>query len=396
MKRILISFLVLAIAFMIAAPATAMGKAPVKGETARASTTISPILTNAQTDKLRVGIAWIPLLGLCENPSRMLESTNPGFIKGFEVDFGRAIAAAIGAPDIEWIPVDPTQRFNYLDLPIANPDHVDVSILLGTYTSDRDINRLDDNGNPTGKGYEFGTTYLYDGTNVYMDPNRGPDINGKYNIIVGAETSNLPDLQNLKATPNWPPNWEIEIATDFDAALGGFLDGTYNGKTIHGWASDKLVLIALKELIAPGAPWIMYFPGVIGKAALSPIVKEGDLNWLEVVRWTINVLIEAEEKGYTKANIYGEAPYDWGPTVPGLDPDWARKVIAAVGNYGEIWDSNLGKHGNTFMVTTSNPDLPPLNASPHAKRLWRPQLATISRGRNELWTNGGLLFSPSF
>lgn len=144
----------------------------------------------------------------------------------------------------------------------------------------------------------------------------------------------------------------------------------------------------------------MYFPASIGKSPMGMVVKEGDQNWLELTRWVFNVLIAAEEAGYTSTNL---PPDNWGPTIPGLNystgearQSWAKDVIAAVGNYEDIWNRNLGKYGNTFMVVSSKPDLPPLNASPNAKKLWRPQTATVSRGINEVWTNGGLHYSAPF
>ena len=123
-------------------------------------------------------------------------------------------------------------------------------------------------------------------------------------------------------------------------------------------------------------------PEIISKEPLAPLVRHGDNEWADVVRWTLNALIAAEELGVTSANVaeLSAAPGDK-PEVNrllgtedtlgemlGLDADWAARAIAAVGNYGEIFEGNIGE---------STP-------------------IGLARGLNAQWTDGGLLYSPPF
>jgi general L-amino acid transport system substrate-binding protein len=111
------------------------------------------------------------------------------------------------------------------------------------------------------------------------------------------------------------------------------------------------------------------------KELLAPVVREGDGRLLTIVGWTIFATIEAEELGISAGDA--DANANWSPSsalfdLPasaklGLAPDWARNVIRAIGNYAQIYDRNLGP-GNVRMA----------------------------RGLNELWTRGGLLYSPPF
>jgi general L-amino acid transport system substrate-binding protein len=120
-------------------------------------------------------------------------------------------------------------------------------------------------------------------------------------------------------------------------------------------------------------------PEVISKEPLSPAVRKGDAAWFDLVRWTLNLLIDAEEMGIDSANLERAVKSAKGEDTRllldlegrssaalGLEPGWSRRVIAQVGNYAEIFDRNLG------------------NQSP----------LRIKRGLNALWQNGGLLYAP--
>jgi general L-amino acid transport system substrate-binding protein len=121
-------------------------------------------------------------------------------------------------------------------------------------------------------------------------------------------------------------------------------------------------------------------PEIISKEPLGPAVRQGDDEWADVTRWVLNVLIAAEEAGLTQANVKGHANKagsnvdinrmvgtegDFGSMI-GLDKQWAVRAISAVGNYGEIFERNIG-------VNT------PLG---------------LARGLNAQWTNGGILYAP--
>jgi general L-amino acid transport system substrate-binding protein len=123
-------------------------------------------------------------------------------------------------------------------------------------------------------------------------------------------------------------------------------------------------------------------PEIVSKEPLGPLVRHGDHEWEDIVRWTLNALITAEEFGVTSANVEELAS---GPTdspevnrllgtegnlgeMIGLDADWAVRAISAVGNYGEVFEKNIGEKT-------------PIG---------------LARGLNALWTDGGILYSPPF
>jgi general L-amino acid transport system substrate-binding protein len=121
-------------------------------------------------------------------------------------------------------------------------------------------------------------------------------------------------------------------------------------------------------------------PEIISKEPLGPAVRQGDDQWADVTRWVLNVLIAAEEAGLTQGNVAGHAAKagsnvdinrmvgtegDFGSMI-GLDKQWAVRAISAVGNYGEIFERNIGV--NTGLG--------------------------LARGLNAQWTNGGILYSP--
>jgi general L-amino acid transport system substrate-binding protein len=120
---------------------------------------------------------------------------------------------------------------------------------------------------------------------------------------------------------------------------------------------------------------------VLSKEPLGPVVPLGDDQWFNVVKWTVYATIEAEELGITQANVADMAATSENPVVLrllggegelgallGLENDWVVNVISAVGNYGEIYDRNLGP-GTPF---------------------------NLDRGLNSLWTEGGLLYAPPY
>ena len=126
----------------------------------------------------------------------------------------------------------------------------------------------------------------------------------------------------------------------------------------------------------------MVFPEIVSKEPLGPLVRQGDDQWADIARWTLNALITAEELGVTQANV-GEMAAAAGdhPEINrmlgtegslgemiGLDAQWAVRAIAAEGNYAEIFDRYIG------------PDSP----------------LGLGRGLNALYTDGGILYSPPF
>ena len=147
------------------------------------------------------------------------------------------------------------------------------------------------------------------------------------------------------------------------------------------YTTDASGLAATRSTFeAPGDHVIL--PEIISKEPLGPATRHGDDRWSDVVRWVLNATITAEELGVTQANVDdlakggGNNPEvkrllgaegDLGAML-GMEKDWAHKVIKAVGNYGEIFDRNIG------------PSTP----------------IGLERGLNALWNQGGLIYSPPF
>ena len=139
-------------------------------------------------------------------------------------------------------------------------------------------------------------------------------------------------------------------------------------------------LLASVRAIANNPADYVVLPETISKEPLSPTVRQGDSNWRDILSWTVYTLIAAEEKGVTQANVdeqlKSEDPEiqrmlgvngDLGPML-GLDNKWGYNIIKSLGNYAELFDRNLGPETRLGL----------------------------SRGPNELWTKGGLLYSPPF
>jgi len=146
-----------------------------------------------------------------------------------------------------------------------------------------------------------------------------------------------------------------------------------------GWTTDKSGLIGNSQLLPNPADYVI-LDATMSKEPLGPLVRHGDDNWFDIVMWTVFCTIQAEELGITSENVDeflgSEDPVvlnllgiegDLGQAM-GLNNDFCLQVIEQVGNYGEIYDANLG------------PDT----------------AINLPRGINALWTDGGLLYSPPF
>jgi general L-amino acid transport system substrate-binding protein len=147
------------------------------------------------------------------------------------------------------------------------------------------------------------------------------------------------------------------------------------------YTTDASGLAATRSTFeAPGDHVIL--PEIISKEPLGPLVRHGDSDWADIVRWTLNAQIIAEEFGITAANVAEKAAAatdnpevnrllgtegEYGAMM-GLSKDWAVKVISAVGNYGEVFERNIG-------VNTP---------------------VGLARGLNALWTQGGILYAPPY
>ena len=298
--------------------------------------------------------------------------TDAGF-EGFDIDYCRALAAAVlGDPEaVEYVALTPEQRFTALQA-----GEIDVLIRNTTWTSTRD----------GAEGAAFTTTTFYDGQAMMVPSDAGItsiDQLQDATICLTAGTTTEQNLADRMADiPHTPQTFE-ENAQVQDAFLAGQCDA---------WTSDASQLAGIRSNWpdAEGGPEALtILDEIFSKEPLGPAVPDGESEWYDVVNWVVLATIEAEELGVSSENIdemlqsedqavrrlLGQpAEGDEGTAVVdhgfGVDPDVTVEVIRAVGNYGEIYERNVG--ANTPL------------------QLEREGTA------NALWTEGGLHYSPPF
>ena len=282
---------------------------------------------------------------------------------GFDVSVCRAVAAAVlGDPSaVEFVPTTGKTRFTALA-----SGEIDMLARNTTWTFSRDVDLK----------FTFVGVNYYDGQGFMVPKALGvssaKDLDGATVCIQTGTTTelNLADFfraNNISYEP-------VPIETNAEAQQ------QYLAGACDVYTTDASGLAATRATFeAPGDHTLL--PEIISKEPLGPLVRHGDDEWGDVVRWTLNALITAEELGVTSANVAEMASGSGNPEVKrllgtegtlgemlGLDADWAQKAIATQGNYGEIFAKNIGEET-------------PIG---------------LSRGLNAQWTNGGLLYSPPF
>ncbi|HJP71748.1 MAG TPA: amino acid ABC transporter substrate-binding protein [Candidatus Limnocylindria bacterium] len=282
---------------------------------------------------------------------------------GFDVDFCRAIAAAVfGDPEaVEFRPVSADGRPTALQ-----SGEVDVLIRNTTWTVTRD----------TTWGL-FAPTTFYDGQGMMVRADAGietlADLSGATICVQTGTTTelNLADVfaaQGIDFTP-LPFGDDTQTYQAYD-------DGQCDAVT-----SDRSQLLAQRTALSTPDDHVI-LNEVMSKEPLGPVVPLGDDAWFNIVKWVVFATFEAEEQGITQDNVADMASTSENPVVQrllgaanpelgeglGLEPDWVVNVISAVGNYGEIYDRHLGP-GTPFE---------------------------LERGPNALWTDGGLLYAPPY
>lgn len=293
--------------------------------------------------------------------------TTPGFFapdsngkwQGFFIDYGRALSIAVfGNPDkVEFTNSSPQQR-----LPALQSGEFDVLLSGVTVTISRAFKL----------GFHFGPTLFYDGQGILVRKDLGvtkaADLDG---ATIGAQSGTTGELNVadfFRKTGHKFTPVTIEDTGQFIAAL--------ESGRVDAITQDSSDLVGKRTQLKNPDDYVL-LPERLSKEPLAPAVAGGDDRWLEIVNWTVNATIQAEEWGITSANV-DEFLKSEDPAIQrflgvdpalgeaiGLDPKWAYNVIKTVGNYGEIFERHLKPLG------------------------W-------DRGYNSLWTNGGLLYSPPF
>jgi general L-amino acid transport system substrate-binding protein len=299
--------------------------------------------------------------------------TEDGTFEGFDIDFCKAVAAAVlGDPDaVEYVALTPEQRF-----PSLASGEIDVLIRNTTWTSTRD----------GAEGASFVTTTFYDGQAMMVPAASGVtsiDALAGGTICLTAGTTTEQNLADRMADIQHTPQTFDENSQVQEAFLAG---------TCDAWTSDRSQLAGIRSnwpADQGGPAALTILDETFSKEPLGPAVVDGDSEWFDVVNWVVLATIEAEELGITSENIddmlesddpairrYLGQPVDVEGAESvvdhgfGVDNDFTVDVIRAVGNYGEIFDRNLG------------PDTP----------LQQTREGTL----NALFTDGGLLYSPPF
>ena len=284
--------------------------------------------------------------------------------QGFDVALCQGVAAAVfgDASNVKYTNLTGKTRFEAL-----KAGEVDMLSRNTTWTYSRDVDL---------KLTFLGVNY-YDGQGFIVPASLGvnsaTELEGASVCIQTGTTTelNLADFFRGNSM-NYEP---VPIETNAEARQN------YLAGRCDVYTTDRSGLAATRASLENPADHVV-LPEIISKEPLGPLVRHGDDEWGDVVRWTLNVLIIAEEKGITKENVRAMAAEtqkdaemnrmfgtegEYGAML-GLSADWVVNVIAAVGNYGEIFEQYLGV----------NTDI------------------GLERGVNALWTDGGLIYAPPY
>ena len=286
-----------------------------------------------------------------------------GNFSGFDIDFCKALAAAIfnDVSKVEYRPLTAEQRFAALQ-----SGEIDVLIRNTTWTLTRD----------TDNGGNFVATTFYDGQGIMVPKDANitklEDLNGATICVQKGTTTelNLADQMAARGIQYTPATFE-----DANGTFGAYAEGRCDAVT-----TDKSGLVSRRSVL-PNPDDHVILDITLSKEPLGPMVRHGDDQWFDIVQWTVFATFAAEEFGITSENVDKAIAEDTRPEVKrllgadekvdmgaklGLSKDWAVNIIKAVGNYAEIYDRNLGPNTKT----------------------------AIPRGINNLYTNGGLLYAP--
>jgi general L-amino acid transport system substrate-binding protein len=279
---------------------------------------------------------------------------------GFDVDFCRAVAAAIfnDPSKVQYVPLSASDRFDAL-----KNKQIDVLSRNSTWTMGREgddgvvftgVTYYDGQGFLVPKSRNFQSALELDGSKVCVQPGTTTELNFADFFVAN----------HMK--------YETVHEPSADAMVAAYQAGQCDVLT-----TDASGLFAMRLQLAKPAD-NMILPDIISKEPLSPAVRQDDVQWFNIVKWVNFAMINAEDLGVSSKTI-DEALKSQKPAVKrlvgtegdfgkpfGLTQDWAVRVIRAVGNYAEVFDRNVGAHSKLG----------------------------IPRGLNELWSNGGIQYAP--
>ena len=288
------------------------------------------------------------------------QADSNGNWSGLDVDYCKAVAAAVlgDASKVKYVPLNAQQRFTALQ-----SGEIDILSRNSTNTLSRDASL----------GLHFAGVNYYDGQGFMVPKGKitsAKQLRGATVCVQSGTTTekNLTDFSRANKL-----NIKPVVFEKVEAATGAYFAGRCQAYTTD---ASGLASVRAKEAKDPAAHVIL--PDLISKEPLGPVVRRGDDELFAIAKWVLNGLIEAEEYGITQANVdtiknNGDpqvgrmlgSTEDLGKHL-GLDKEWLARAVKAVGNYGEIFERNVGPK------TSIN----------------------LPRGRNNLWTNGGLMYAP--
>lgn len=283
---------------------------------------------------------------------------------GLDVDVCRAIAAAVLGSDqkVKYVPLTATQR-----LPALQQDEIDILSRNTTFTLARDASM----------GLRQTVVTYYDGQG-FMVPVKNKFVKisqlRDQTVCVQSGTTTEKNLADFSRSNNL--NLQIQPYEKLETASGNYFLGL-----CAAFSADASSLASTRSANALYPKEHQILPALISKEPLGPLVRRGDEEWFNAVRWVIYSLIEAEERGLTQAGLdrhkteaISPAAKRWlnslGAANPALrlDKGWAQRALQATGNYGEIFSRNLGE-GSTL---------------------------NLPRGLNNLWNQGGMHYALPF
>ena len=301
--------------------------------------------------------------GLTVGGDGLAEIDDSGRWAGFFPDMCRALSAAIlgDAEAIEIVEVDFVTRFEAL-----RAEAFDVLMANTTWSMTRDV----------ALELAFTSPLLYDGQGLLAHHSLGiarlADLGDRpTSVCVHSNTTTIDNLRDVVAGTY--RNLEIRAYESNEAGYDAFF-----ARGCDLFTTDRSSLIGLRASRAANPDDYVLLTDILSREPLAPAVRQNDAPWFDTVQWIMFALIIAEEHGVTAANIddpeHAEQPEvarllglegGYGAAL-GLPADWAYQAIRQVGNYGEIFERNLGAGSSLGMP----------------------------RDMNELWTNGGLIYAP--
>jgi general L-amino acid transport system substrate-binding protein len=283
-----------------------------------------------------------------------------GRYAGLDVDVCRMVAAAVlgDAGKVKYVPLSSQQRFTAIQ-----SGEVDILSRTTTWTLQRD----------TQLGLNFAPVVFYDGQGFMVPKKLGlksaKELKGATVCVQPGTTTELNLADFFRANKMTFKPVVIEKLDEVEAAY-------FSGRC-DAYTTDRSGLASTRVTKAPNPDDQVILPEVISKEPLAPAVRHGDDEWFDIVKWVQYASIEAEEDGITSKNVEEKTKSD-DPNVKrllgvtpgmgkamGLDEKWAYNLVKQVGNYGEVFDRNVGKDS-------------PLK---------------LERGLNDLWTRGGLMYA---